>query len=241
MKKKTIIYSLILILLITVIFILVGLIKQYEKSGNANVLVIPDDQGLGQQAEALEENQKTSVINFNLIPYPSNYNFAQTYNDCGPFNTAAVVRALTGENVSSADFAKTITHRIKYKWTLPEGLTEQLNLYGVTTETPDLSELSEYEKASYLREQIALQHPVILLIKKENFQHYITLFGFDTAKDEFYIYDSLMARDKDGLTKDENGDLPGNKTITTDKLLKSWSGGGMLGKYTWFAIVSSYK
>jgi len=185
--------------------------------------------------------QESNNLDSAFIPYPSGYNFAQTYNDCGPFNSAAVVRALTRENVSSADFAKTITHRIKYKWTLPEGITEQLNLYGITTEIPDLTEYSDNQKTSYLKERLILGRPIVLLIKKEDFQHYITLFGFDSGKNEFYIYDSLMQRLEGGLTKDENGDMPGNKTITTKKLLDMWSGGGMLGKYTWFAIVSSYK
>jgi len=174
-----------------------------------------------------------------IIHYPSEYNFAQSYNDCAPYNSAAVVRALTGENVSSAEFVKTITHRIEYNWTLPEGITGQLNEYNITLETPDLSGLSDDEKIEYLREQLSKNHPIILLIKKEDFQHYITLFGFDSEKDEFFIYDSLMERLEGGLTKDENGDLPGNKTITAVKLLDAWSGGELEGKYHWLAIVCS--
>jgi hypothetical protein len=220
----------VLSLLIAGIFVLLSLNKQFEKSGNANVLIIPDQQ-------IMEINQESEVLKLSFIPYASAYNFAQTYNDCGPYNSAAVVRALTGENVSSAEFAKTITHRIKYKWTLPEGITEQLNQYGIKSDMPDFSEFSDYEKITYLREQLALQHPVVLLIKKDDFQHYITIFGFDRVKDEFYIYDSLMERLEGGITNDENGEMPGNKTITTKKLLEMWSGGGMLGKYKWLAII----
>ncbi|MBI4235098.1 hypothetical protein HY604_02260, partial [Candidatus Peregrinibacteria bacterium] len=30
-----------------------------------------------------------------FLPYPPQYNYRQTKNDCGPFNVAAVVRVLT--------------------------------------------------------------------------------------------------------------------------------------------------
>lgn len=232
MNKKRTIYFLLLVVLILVIILLAFLIKQNAESKIIEERVFPKE-------EPQQQQEEIKPVTSSIIPYPSEFNFAQTYNDCGPFNSAAVVRALTDKEVSSAEFAKTITHRLSYKWTLPEGLTEQLNQNGIATVTPDFSGLTDDEKIAYLKEQLILKHPVTLLIKKEDFQHYITLFGFNSQKDEFYIYDSLMERLEGGLTKDENGDLPGNKTISTKKLLEMWSGGGMLGKYTWFAIISS--
>lgn len=238
MKKKRIIYFLILIILISIIFLLDFLIRQNTGIQTTSEREFPKEE-LQQQEEYTDgtKAEEAQSIDMVLIPYPSNYNFAQDYNNCGPYNSAAVVRALTGDNVSSAEFAKTITHRIQYNWTLPEGLTEQLNQNGITTETPDLSLFTDEEKITYLKEQISSYHPVILLIKKDDFQHYITIFGYDSGKDEFYIYDSLMERLEGGLTKDENENLPGNKTISTNKLLEMWAGGGMLGMYEWLAII----
>ncbi len=43
-----------------------------------------------------------------VIEYPAEHNYRQTINDCGPFNVAAVVRALMKKKVSSAEFAEDI-------------------------------------------------------------------------------------------------------------------------------------
>lgn len=173
-----------------------------------------------------------------LIEYPSEYNYSQSYNDCGPFNTAAVVRALTHKNVSSKEFAETIEGRIQYNYTLPTGLEKQLKENGINVETHDLSDLSDENKINYLKYQLYLGKPVILLIKWEGYQHYITLFGYDS--DEFYVYNSLQTiAEEPGFTIDENGQLPGNMNISKDELLKVWSEGGLMGQYKWYALINS--
>jgi len=92
-----------------------------------------------------------------------------------------------------------------------------------------------------LQEQISLRKPVILLGEKDNYQHYVTIFGFDANKNEFYIYDSFQEGNPliKTLTTDENRDLPGNTTLSSEDLIEFWRGGGMYGLYKWYAIVAS--
>jgi len=68
----------------------------------------------------------------------------------------------------------------------------------------------------------------------------MTIFGFDAAKEEFYVYDSMEEKHADfnGLTIDKNSQLPGNATLSESKLLDFWSKGGMYGLYKWYAIVA---
>lgn len=174
-----------------------------------------------------------------LIPYSSEYNFRQTINDCGPFNVAAVVRALTGEEVDSAEFAEMIEWRLPNKYTLPWGMEKQLEAYGITVEIPNVKDLLDNEKLEYLRSELSQQHPAIILGQQENYEHYITLFGFDVKEDVFYVYDPLFEKEKEGFTKDDNGELPGNRIFSSEELLSFWHGGGMYGLYKWYAIVGS--
>lgn len=106
-------------------------------------------------------------------------------------------------------------------------------------EIPNLKNLSDENKIDFLREQLSQKKPTIILGGRENYQHYITIFGFDRSKNEFYIYDSLFDKGDKDLTKDSNGDLPGNRTYSSDELLNFWRRGGMYGFYTWYAIITS--
>lgn len=184
---------------------------------------------------------KTQIKQISLIAYPEDFNYRQTINDCGPFNTATVVRALKGEEIDSQVFAEEIKWRLPNKYTLPWGLEKQLKDSGIKIETPNLKSLSDEDKILFLYEQLSQGNPIIILGERDDFEHYITIFGFDSAKDEFYTYDSLQDKNSDieGLTIDDNGELPGNKTLNTEELLSFWRGGGMYGLYKWYVIVAS--
>lgn len=184
---------------------------------------------------------KSQIKPIALMEYPAEYNYRQTINDCGPFNTAAIVRALKKEEVHSQEFAEKIKWRLPNKYTLPWGLEAQLEGNGVVIETPDLGTLSNEDKILFLQEQISLGKPIIILGRRDNYQHYISIFGFDSSKNEFYIYDSLLDKnlDVEGLTIDENGNLPGNMALSSVDILEFWNKGGMYGLYEWYAIVAS--
>lgn len=175
------------------------------------------------------------------IAYSSQYNYRQTQNDCGPFNVAAVVRALKDQDVDSALFAKEIGWRLPNKYTLPWGLENQLKMQGISIEKPQLNLLADDEKITFLQQSLSLGKPIIVLGEREGYEHYTTLLGFNTAKDEYYVYDSLQSAspDQQGTTTDENDLLPGNATLNSRELLDFWRGGGMYGFWKWYGLVAS--
>lgn len=184
---------------------------------------------------------KSQIKTISLIDYPSESNYRQTGNDCGPFSTAAVVRALKKDEVDSQTFAEEIGWRLPNNYTLPWGLEEQLKKNDITIEKPNLKFLSDKERILFLQQRLSRERPIVILGEIDGFEHYITVFGFDSSKDEFYVYDSLNDKDPiiDGLTKDDNTNLPGNRTFTSKDMLDFWRGGGMYGLYKWYAIVAS--
>ncbi|MDD3861366.1 MAG: hypothetical protein PHP74_00510 [Candidatus Gracilibacteria bacterium] len=176
-----------------------------------------------------------------LIDYSSDINFRQTVNDCGPYNVATVVRALKKEKIDSSKFAKEIKWRLPNKYTLPLGLERQLKENGINIEIPQVKRLSDRDKIAFLHEQLSLGNPIVILGGIDHYQHYMTIFGFNSNKDEFYIYDSLQEENPDNLslTIDENDELPGNKSMSSKDLMDFWRKGGMYGIYKWYAIVAS--
>ena len=182
---------------------------------------------------------ESKISDSSLVEYPSEFNFRQTVNDCGPYNTAALTRALTKLPVDSQEFAKNIGYRLPNKYTLPWGMESQLKENGIEVEIPNLGSLSDEERLEFLFEKLSGKKPIIILGERENYEHYVSIFGFDREKYEFYVYDSLFDKGADGLTIDENGELPGNRTFPGKDLLDFWRGGGMYGLYKWYAIVAS--
>ncbi len=188
------------------------------------------------QPPALDEGQIAQSFSFD---YPVDYHYRQTINDCGPFNVAAVVRILTEENVDSALFAQEIGWRLPNKYTLPWGMEKQLKENELTIETPNLKPFNDKQRLNYLYQTLSHQKPIILLGEREGYEHYITLLGFERTKGEFYAYDSLMPEGDPGLTIDQNGSGPGNRSYDQKDLLDFWRGGGMYGQYQWYALVAA--
>lgn len=172
-----------------------------------------------------------------VINYASQDNYRQGKNDCGPFSAAAVIRILSGKEISSAEVAKKMLWRSPNRYTLPWGVEDELKKNGVKIEVPNLRWLTDEERLEFLEEQLSLGRPVILMVGVERYQHYISLLGFDSAKSEFYVYDSAFTKGENGLTKDSNGKLPGNRNYTFTQLITLWRNGGVAGFYKWYAVV----
>lgn len=185
---------------------------------------------------------KSQIKVLSLIDYPSKFNYRQTVNDCGPFNAAAIVRTLEKKEINSQTFAKEIKWRLPNDYTLPWGIEKQLKENGIAIEKFNSRSLSYKEKILFLQQQLSQGKPIIILGEKNNFEHYITIFGFDSSKDEFYIYDSSHDENLSfkEITKDDNADLPGNRIFSSEELLDFWQNGGMYGIYKWYALVASY-
>ncbi len=182
---------------------------------------------------------QSKISTSHLIDYSYEYNYRQTFNDCGPFNVAAVVRTLKKEEVSSADFAENMKWRLPNKYTLPWGLEKQLEENDISIEAPNVKPFSNEEKLAFLQERLSQGRPIIILGERKNYEHYITIFGFDNVKNEFYVYDSLFDKGEEDFTIDTNGSLPGNRTFSSEELITFWQGGGMYGFYNWYVIVAS--
>ena len=176
-----------------------------------------------------------------FIEYPTEYNYRQSKNDCGPFNVAAVVRALTDKNADSSLFAEEIGWRLPNKYTLPWGLESQLKAHDVRVEKPSFKLLTDDEKIMIIQEYLSIGRPIIILGERDNYEHYITILGFDSNTDQYYIYDSLQlsSSEQKDMTMDENATQPGNKTMKSQELLDFWRGGGMYGLWGWYGIVAS--
>lgn len=177
------------------------------------------------------------------IPYSSTLNFRQTVNDCGPFNVAAIVRIIKEREVSSSTFAKEIGWRLPNKYTLPQGLESLLGKNDVKFKTPNVNDLSDEDKMKYLKQELSKKHPIIILGARDEFvgseyQHYITLLGFNNKEDIFYVYDPFYTKSHEGMTIDSNGEKSGNRNYKEKDLLEFWKKGGMYGLYTWYLIVA---
>ncbi|MFA6305967.1 MAG: C39 family peptidase [Candidatus Gracilibacteria bacterium] len=183
---------------------------------------------------------KSQIKTVSLIDYPSKFNYRQTINDCGPFNVAAVVRALGKKEINPQQFAEKTEWRLPNKYTLPWGLEKQLKENDIGVENPNLKSLSDKEKIFFLQQRLSQGKPIIILGEKNNFEHYLTIFGFDSSKDEFYVYDSSHDKNPglDGMTKDDSVDLPGNRIFDSEGLLSFWRNGGIYGIYEWYAVVA---
>ena len=126
--------------------------------------------------------------------------------------------------------------RADWKIQLAFGLEKQLEAW-YSCQSYSLRSLAKEERIIFLKQQLAEKRPVILLVERHGYEHYVTLFGYD--HDVFFIYDSAHDRGSEGMTKDDNGVLPGNITLSSDTLLAEWAKGGVLGFYTWYALVGS--
>lgn len=176
-----------------------------------------------------------------FIAYPSKYNYRQTKNDCGPYNVAAIIRALKYPDVDSALLTQAIGWRLPNDYTLPWGLENQLKAHSIRIEKPNFNLLNDVEKITLVREYLSSGKPTIILGERDGYEHYMTLLGFDANRDEYYVYDSLQkaSPEEQGMTTDENYTWPGNKTMNSQDLLNFWRGGGMYGLWKWYGLVAS--
>ena len=95
------------------------------------------------------------------------------------------------------------------RYVLPEGILEyferppyQIHIYTGTFKT--------------LKTQLTKGVPIIVLVGVGlDWQHYMTLVGYDDSLNEVYFFDSLKDHD-------ENGNALGNRTLSSDYFLDMW-------------------
>ena len=147
----------------------------------------------------------------------------QVHNECSAFSTAYVLRHF-GESQTGLELYEKFGYKLPFSgYVLPKGILSyfkdsayEATLYRGTFET--------------LKSRLIEGTPVIVLVGDGlNWQHYMTLVGFDQSLSEVYFFDSLRQ-------DDENGEAPGNRTLSTDYFLQLWDNGLPIFNHIYFTI-----
>jgi hypothetical protein len=171
-----------------------------------------------------------------MILFDSVNNLHQTYNDCAPFCIKAVLTISGNDKTSVAEIKASLKWRTKNNYTIPLGLEQSLNKYGIFFDVINWNNRNTVEKISGLKECLRKKYPVIILVAYGKFQHYMVLLGYDD--ENFYVYDPVLKTEKNNpmMTVDLNAEKPGNRNMRFKELIDMWNKGGMYGLYKNYAI-----
>lgn len=164
------------------------------------------------------------------INYPNSFSITaensfetQVVNECSAFSSAYVLRHF-GENKTGLALYAEFNYKLPFSgYVLPKGILEyfekssyQIHMYTGTFET--------------LKTQLTKGVPIIVLVGASlQWQHYMTLVGYDDTLNEVYFFDSL----KDD---DENENAPGNRTLSADYFLDMWDNELPIFNHLYFTI-----
>lgn len=152
-----------------------------------------------------------------------NYFETQILNECSAFSSAYLLRHF-GEEQQGLALYEELHYKLPFSgYVLPKGIIEyfkehhyDIQIYKGTLDS--------------LKTQLLKGHPLIVLVGDGlNWQHYMTLVGYNDALAEVYFFDSL----KEG---DQNGEFPGNRTLSTDYFLSMWENGLPIFNHLYFTI-----
>lgn len=165
----------------------------------------------------------------------------QGENQCGAYSLAEGLR-LRGVSVTGAELVPRVAHEISWSETLsgtmPWKVIEEARARGVLADGYTARGVAPERRLDVLRFHLRQGRPVILLLESERrSQHFVLLVGYGT--DGFFEYDPNFTADPKDPTRtvDENGEaLPGNRTLSPERLLEMWGKGGIAGLYTWWYV-----
>ena len=131
---------------------------------------------------------------------------------CAAYSSAFVVRHF-GHEAESDMVYKHMRFKIPVSgYVLPKGMI-------IYIQESDLKPEIYRGNLLNLKSRLTKSNPVIVLIGQGlQWQHYMTLLGYNATEKELYFYDSKKS-------SDENGALPGNRTLTEDYFLTLWDNG----------------
>lgn len=164
------------------------------------------------------------------VNYPDSFTITQEnsfetqiVNECSAFSSAYVLRHF-GENKTGLALYDEFNYKLPFSgYVLPKGILDyfkdtpyQVKMYTGTFET--------------LKTQLTKGTPIIVLVGDHlNWQHYMTVVGYNDPLQEVYFFDSLRETD-------ENESLPGNRTLSTDYFLSMWDNGLPIFNHLYFVI-----
>lgn len=150
----------------------------------------------------------------NRFDVPINGEFEiQGKNQCAAFSTAFVLRNF-GLNTKGSEVYARVPYKIPISgYVLPKGVVTYIKSQGFEPT------IFKGNIDSLKTRLVQGNNPVIVLVGNGLFwQHYMTIVGFDNEKQEMYFFDS-------GRDKDENDELPGNRTMAEGYFSKWWDNG----------------
>lgn len=162
-------------------------------------------------------------------------NLRQSAYDCGAYNLNWILSAQKKPNDLQNLVATNRSKMIPRIGVVPETLQSTLSEQGIKSNIRTFRWLADGEKITMLTDILNGNHPVILLVKRHGYMHYITITGFD--KTGFDIYDPLLEKSDQNTTTDRNGSKPGNDYLTNEKLLKLWNEMNVWGFYKNTALI----
>lgn len=158
---------------------------------------------------------ESKAINLpNKFDVPINTGFEiQGKNQCAAFSTAFILRNFNRKAEGSEVYTG-IPYKIPISgYVLPKGVVTYIQSQGFSPT------LFKGDISSLKTRLVQGNNPIIVLVGNGLlWQHYMTLVGYDNEKQELHFFDS-------GREKDENADLPGNRTMAEDYFLKWWNNG----------------
>ncbi len=162
-------------------------------------------------------------------------NLMQWNDMCGIYAYNAIAKVFWSTSVDEAIYFHKLSKLTFKNGILPFVLEEFIQAQWFTVKVPILKNLTDSKKLQVLKQELSSGNLIILSVKADG-PHYITLLGYD--EDEFYVYDSFYNRDPSKqFTDDDNGILPGNRSISNTVLLERWSHWWMHGVYNYYAMV----
>ena len=173
------------------------------------------------------------VTSARTIDIPNN--FRQTPFDSGAYNISAIFSAMD-KNIPTRDIIR--KNRLKLipdVGVLPEVLHTTMESYGVSSRVRTFRWLNSDEKTDTIKYLLDLNAPIIALVRRHGYLHYITLTGFDD--DTVYFYDPLLVEDFDGITIDNTDDISGNDSLSFDEFIDIWNQAYYSGFYKNMAII----
>ncbi len=156
-------------------------------------------------------------------------NLRQSPYDCGAYNAWTVIDALGSEiplkNIINLNREKFIPRT----GVVPEVVKRALEQSPVYATIRTMRWNSDEEKIENLKRALSAGNPLILLVKRHGYMHFITVTGFDG--DNFNLYDPLLAAGANGVTIDRNGESSGNDALLSAELIKIWNEISVWGFY----------
>ncbi|HBP17591.1 MAG TPA: hypothetical protein DEA08_07350 [Planctomycetes bacterium] len=164
----------------------------------------------------------------------------QGKNQCGAYSLALALRVY-GHEAEGADLVDVVSHRLSWSealsGTLPWKIQGELSRRRLTRETFTAAGHPAQDRLGPVRAHLAAGAPVLLLIESERgSQHYVLALGYSSAGLDLYDPNFTPDPARPEVTLDDNGERPGNRTLSEARVLELWSRGGGGGLYRWWYL-----